>query len=188
MFEWWQTVVLSLGTLIVGGVIAVSSGYLQHRWATDAARKAEERQAAYRVREEERQYIRQHRRERMKPVLDFLEVVKRYAGEAVVINRLRENYKRLSGSTGTLPITWEEFEKETRKDWSVPDFFEVFRRLCVALLVSPTKEVEAALFDALVAVLLQEVRGKPAKGFSDQQASDAIRAAEQLVERYLAEV
>jgi hypothetical protein len=182
MFEWWQTVALSLGTLVVGGVIAVSSGYLQHRWTTDSTRKAEERQAAYRVTEEERQYIRQHRRERMKPVLDFLEVAKRCAGEEVVIALTMQAHQEVIAKQ-TAAFTQEEFEKAIRKDWAVPDAYQLLRAFYGADLIAPTPDVEMALSQALEAVL-KASRQK----ITYEESSDALRSAEQLVERYLAEV
>jgi hypothetical protein len=186
MIDWWQALLLSVAGALVGGLITLAVSYATHSWTTDAAREAEERQAAHRVKEEERQYTRQHRQERMKPVLDFLEVAKRCAGEEVVIDLMQHAYRRLA-ETETPALTWEEFEKVMRRDWAVPNVYQLLRAFYGAFLIAPTPEVETALGLTLGAVLVQQQRVS-GQDLSEKRAGDAIKSAERLVERYLAEV
>jgi len=186
MVELWQAILLSLAAVVVGGIMTLAVSYATHCWTTEAARKAEERQAAYKVKEEERQYIRQHRRERMKPVLDFLDVAKRCAGGEAVIDVIRHAHDKASAAqTGLMP--WEEFETVARREWSVPDISELLRAFWGAFLITPTPQVEAALLQAFAAVLEQQQRAS-GQELSEKKAGDAIKSAERLVERYLAEV
>ena len=74
MLDWWEATLLSVATAGTGGLIGLSIAYFTQRWTTKARRESEEREAKLRVEEEQRQVIRQFRRERIKPVLEFLEL------------------------------------------------------------------------------------------------------------------
>jgi hypothetical protein len=189
MIDFWQAVILSLASVSVGGLITLVVSYATHRWTTTAARGAEERQTTRTVQEEERQARRQYRRERMKPVLDFLEVAKRCAGEEGVIDLMRQAYDKTSAAQ-TLPMTWEEFERVARRDWSVPDFYRLYRAFSVAVATAPTQEVELALMKVIQVLLPLSQQQKAGVSGRDwtKEANEAITSAEQEAERYLVEV
>ena len=61
MFEWWQTLALSLSSLAIGGLIALVSGFAQHRWSDASNREAEDREDRRRLSEVRRERQTQYR-------------------------------------------------------------------------------------------------------------------------------
>ena len=59
MIDWWQALLLSVAGALVGGLITLAVSYATHSWTTDAARKAEERASARRLKDEDREAKRQ---------------------------------------------------------------------------------------------------------------------------------
>lgn len=80
MVDWWQPI-LYIGA---GGVVSLVTAIVTSRLTTNANRESDERQANQRVEEEQRQEIRKTRRDRMQPVVDFLESSKRYGASTIV--------------------------------------------------------------------------------------------------------
>ncbi len=95
MLDWWEAALLSVATAGAGGLIDLVTAYFTHRWTTSANRESEERQANRRVGEEQRQVIRQRRRERMQPVVDFLELSKRRFASRTVSTSVAEAVEEL---------------------------------------------------------------------------------------------
>ena len=97
MLEWWEAALLSVATAGAGGLIGLVTAYFTHRWTTSANRESEESQATRRVEDDQRKAQRQHRRDHMKPIQDFLEIAKRYlAGQRAreVVETMRAKNER----------------------------------------------------------------------------------------------
>jgi len=203
MFEWWQTVALSLGTLIAGGVIAVSSAYVQHRWTAAAACEAEERQATRRLQEEdreaarrlveeereatrrkeaeEREVRREWRRDQIKPVVEFLEAAKRYLAGQNMQRAAEAAWERNAAGIKD-EVSLEDFRKYLAKDdrFAGTDFYDLVKAYHVA--VAPTPEMTWQLLELFNGV----TTAREPKEVGIQLA--AISALERLVEDYVTKV
>lgn len=80
MFEWWQTLLLSLGIIAVGGVVTLGANLLQNR---------------DRLRQEERNARRAYRREQIAPISKALDVVIGRRAREDTTNELKEVYYSL---------------------------------------------------------------------------------------------
>ncbi len=186
MLEWWQALVLSVSSAAVGGFIAIAVAYAQHHWTTSTGREAEDREARRRVETEQREAIRQHRREQVRPILDFLGLAKRYAareGVARLYNRLYEDEQfQLSMHVKRTQKEWEDYVR-TEFLADDPELMEVARAFTVATASAASSEI----LDTI-----GEVWDVTRRDSSDEEDTAELRAtirtAEQFVERYLAEV
>ena len=187
MFEWWQTVALSLGTLVVGGAIAVSSAYVQRRWAKSDTLEAdsraslrrleeEEREAARQKEAEEREATRQWRRERVKPLQDFLEVAKQHDATIFFAKSLEEAWERNAAGIKD-KMSLEDARKAMAEDarFADPDFFDVARAVLVAHVTAPTLQITEQLRQFLARK-------------TDEDGLAALRSLEQLIEDYVSKV
>jgi hypothetical protein len=183
MFEWWQALVLSVAGALVGGFITLVVSYATHRWTTTANREAEERESRRRAEEEERQERRRYRRERIGPVLEFLDSAKRHLSGETLVKAIDRVYE---GSAETKKkMTLEEFREDVfRQRPSLrdhPDVTQLSLSFGVALSTAPTVEITEGINRVFVAV------SRPALG-TEAIASNAIMAVEEAVERYLIQV
>jgi hypothetical protein len=205
MVELWQAVLL----LGAGTLLALGSGYVQRLWAKsdtldadkrafvrlleqeerEAARKKEweEREATRQKEAEERESTRQWRRERVKPLQDFIEVAKRYmAGESA--NALLDSawQKDIGGVKDKLSL--EDWRKAVRESPAVvgPDYFEVMQALVVAIPTALGKpKMTARLIEAFFAVI-GKANGESKPGLAKQ--ARAIASLERLVQDYVTKV
>ena len=167
MFEWWQTVALSLGTLIVGGVIAVSSAYVQRRWSRSDTLEAAEREHEHKVAEERREAVRRHRRERIEAILDFLTLAKQYLAE-----RDLEKVVHRKGAWD-----WQSMGLPALND------VRVTHAAGVAVASAPTRELYRAVMGVWSAVTGEENSRE-----QHRKTVAAINLVDELVERYVTEV
>ena len=177
MFEWWQTLVLSLSSLAIGGLIALVSGFAQHRWSDASNRAAEDREDRRRAEETHGERRTRYRRERMKPVLDFLDVASAYVAGVDV--------------TAVMDIPYDENvddvqQKMSREEWQSsvaagtedPNVMDITRAAILASAAAPTKEMN----DAIRVV----VNSLPTTAKDTPDAfGGAVRFAHGVVERYL---
>jgi hypothetical protein len=171
MVELWQAILL----LGAGTVLGLGAGYVQRWWSRSDALQSERREA-----------IRQHRRERIQPVRDFLVLARRFAAvklESVILPSTVESlYSQLP----------EEFRQETTLEsfrqrllgslGTGPDFPELGRSYLAACAAVPATGPLDALFEAFTATA--EVRDRATWA----EAIRAIGAMEDAVERYITEV
>jgi hypothetical protein len=164
MVEWWQALVL----VLAGGLAGLPTAYFVHRWTTRASREAEERQA-----------IRHLRRERMQPVLDFLNIAKRFAARQTIEEALDEVYEKMSGDVRPARDRWQEMKEDVFEAY--PDVVGVTRAVSVALWSGVSVP---GLLHKLVRMYSAV---HPASHRKRQpELADAIRSVEELVEQYLA--
>lgn len=179
MVDWWQ----ALPYLLAGGLITVAASYLTHRWSTSANRQAEERQAKRRVEEDQRQAIRQLRRERIQPVLDFLESAKLCAAEQpvkkAVDGAVERAQERRRPEDGPPAEEWQEVARELLGP--EPDPLELMRGCARALVASASvpglQQAVVKLYEALPTSNSRKVR---------PEFYRAVQSVEQLVDQYLA--
>lgn len=175
MVDWWQALLY----LLAGGLITVAASYATHYWTTKASRQSEERHAKRRLGEEQRQAIRQLRRERMQPVLDFLDTAKQSVARQPIEKVLDEEYESLGPNDKPPLEQWQEMKSDLFG--VVPPGIEEARAFTIA-------ELAAISIPALQGQLLR-IYGA-LKVDSDPkiraQFGPALRSAERLVEQYLA--
>ncbi len=175
MLDWWEAAALSAATAGAGGLIGLVTAYATYRWTTTANRDSEERQAKRRAEEAQREAIRQIRRERIQPVVDYLALSKQFLAGGIMseaVDRLEldpQEEERFAKAR-------EAFRKEAVT--GAPDMSQVTRAYLVAVT------------SALSIPALQEQLGKihiavAAVGRGDNFGA-AMRSAEELIERYLA--
>ena len=196
MFEWWQTVALSLGTLVVGGVIAVSSAYVQRRWAKSDTLEADSRASLRRLEEgdreamrrkeaEEREARREWRRERVKPLRDFVEMAKRYDAAESLKGNMKAAWEMALADLGIKDqASLEPFRKvfDESPKFGSPDFYELFQAGEVAIATSLT----AKMTEQTVLVWLGA--GKRETEEDRRRYLTAVISLEHLIEDYVAKV
>ncbi len=163
MVDWWQPI-LYIGA---GGVVSLVTAFVTNRLTRSTTRESEERQAKSRVEEEQRQAIRQSRRERVRPVVDFIESAKlRYAFQGVgnIIDNLQQRSERRS-----------EMEEVQRNAPSIPELTRLYFVAFVSSWSIPGLQDE-------LKVLLGAFGDPEMAGKWDQ----AIASAEELIERFIA--
>ncbi len=173
--DWWQAFLL----FPAGGLISGVTAYFTHRLTTSASREAEERHAKRRLAEEQRQAIRHFRRERIQPVLDWLDIVKQSAGREIVSLALDKYRESLSAEDKLSPERLERVRDEFSKIY--PDIIQETRAFSIATWASLS-------VPGLPEELLTMYGGLRAEGDAEtlSQLGPALRSAEQLLEQYLA--
>lgn len=164
MVDWWQALLL----VLAGGIAGLPMAYAVHFWTTKAGRAAEERQA-----------IRQLRRERMQPVLDFLDTAKQSAARQDVIEILDGEYKRMSPEDSSRLAQWRKRKSELLD--VDPDGIQLMRAYHVAEFASMSLPGLQREIFRLHAALMMKNDPKMLARFGP-----ALRSAEQLLEQYLA--
>ena len=171
MFEWWQAIFLAVATSAVTGVLGIVAGFATSRFTAASARDAESRQAA-----------RQRREQRIQPVVNFLQLARRYAGGDFVDIAAQRAYERFSPDERR-QITLDEWRKRVKSTLlgeDDPDMILVSREGAVAVVAAPTSEIVDAVFDVDFAVL--------ATPMEIDALYVRIRIAEELIENYLRDV
>jgi hypothetical protein len=164
MVDWWQALLL----VLAGGIAGLPTAYAVHFWTTKAGRAAEERQA-----------IRQLRRERMQPVLDFLDTAKQSAARQDVIEILDGEYKRMSPEDSSRLDQWRKMKSELLE--VDPDGIQLMRAYHVAEFASISiPGLGRDVFRIHAALIMKSDRNML------RQFGPALRSAEQLLEQYLA--
>ena len=179
MIEWWQALLLSVSSVVVGALLGLGTGFVQRLWTTTDRREAEGREDRRRVGEEQRQAIRQLRRERMKPILDFLEIAKNHQASQEQIRNLRLIYEDNVGGLKDLG-TVEELLKGLAKTYPAPTILEVTHALAKATSTASTPTVR----DGLISIM-QAFKYPPTQA-SYVKVAVALVAAEEQIEQYLA--
>ena len=178
MLDWWQAALLSVISAVAGGSIGLVTAYYTQRWTNSSAREAEERQAKRQTEEEERQATRQLRRERAKPILDFLKIAKRYAASEDSVRAMSNLHaENVAGMRDIMRL--EDLQQMMRERYPAPTMIELLQAFSVAFGTTSTTEVRRALTEVLRALQMPATMSK---------ASPAIRAAEEAAERYMVEV
>jgi hypothetical protein len=178
MIEWWQTLLISWGGSLVVGALAV----VIHVRTARENRAAEERRAKRKVEEEQRQTIRQIRRERVQPIFDFLELAKQYFASATIERVVDGSYDGRSNIKDGMTLErWRERVKDVFPEGFLGelDDLQLLRALSIAVATASTEEIQNQVMEVFEG--LKPV-GQPLK--LDYTA--AITAAEELVERYVA--
>lgn len=174
MVDVWQAVLL----LLAGAVIGLGSSFVQRLWTKSDILEAEERQEERRIREEEREKIRQRREKTMKPLLDFLDVAKRY----VASEGLKATYKRTyQDNLGNVQdkMTEEQWLDEMNKKYPGPTMSDVVLAFSAAGATASTQDILKALQSAMMSLGPEQL----AQGKSN--AYSAISAVERAIEQYV---
>ena len=192
MIDWWQALLLSVAGALVGGITTLAVSYATHWWTTDAARKAEERasmrrleeeerEAARRKETEEREVRRQWRRDQIRPVLDFLELAKRYLGGQNMQHAAELAWEKNAAGIKDL-VSLEGLRKYLAKDarFAGTDFYDLVSAFHVA--TTPTLEMTSQLS----AVFTGVTSAKTAEEMGNQLL--AIGTLERLLEDYVTKV
>jgi len=168
MVAWWQALMLSLVGGPSGGAIAVAGAWIQHGWTTKAAKRAEEREA-----------IRRHRTERIKPIIECLDMCKNHIASLNAADTLQQ-------VESDLPR--DEAWRSAFKKWSEE------RKMSIA--IDPTQFLRAVI-GALGTASDERVTSTLSKllhsiGDSSLEARarnlNSIRETEEALERYVVEV
>ena len=175
MVEWWQAVTL----LLAGGLIGLASAYVQRRWTAADVHEAEDRERVRRVQEDERQARRQHRKDRIQPVVDFLDTVKRYSARDLVEYALDREYE-VTFKEMIDPAEWAGYKKEMLGGERIA-LLEIVRQVKVAAASAPTAAVlEGVVYRAYWAALADTKTRNRTNDFDIE-----IRGAEQTLEDYI---
>ena len=191
MVELWQAILL----LGAGAVVTLGSGYVQRLWAKSDTREADKRASARRLEgeqreakrkadEEERQARRQYRRERAKPILDFLEMAKRYNAAEIIKRAIEVAWEQLDVGGIKDKLSLERFRKaldESAKSGG-PDFYELGRAMAVAVATAPTPEITRQVGEVWLGV------GSGETDEDKQKRLAAIASLAQLIEDYVTKV
>jgi hypothetical protein len=164
MVDWWQALLL----VLAGGLISVPTAYATHYWTTKASRQAEERQA-----------IRQLRRERMQAILEFLDIAKQSAARQDIAEILDEEYQRLRPRDTQPPEQWQRMKNELLQ--VDPAGIQEMRAYQIAQFASMSIP---ALMRELFRIHAALVMRSDPRMLS--QFGPALRSAEGLIEQYLA--
>ena len=174
MFEWLQTLILSLGGIAVGGVITLGAGYLQHRLTKAVTLEVEEREAQHRLRQEERNARRAYRREQIAPISEALNVVIGRRAHEDTENLLKGAYDRRHEPNQTFEQYLNEHGSSSSEGYEMGD---VVRTLLIARSTATTLELSA---------LITKVMDNLTTG--EDKLSPALIAVHLEIERFVSEV
>ena len=197
MVEWWQALLISLASSATVGVVGLATAYFVNRWSRQAGLEADERSARSKAEEESRQARRELRRERIKPIRDFLEVAKgmvaagtleRMVGEQVrevVAERLKDMFAEHE------TVAMREIAKLTLRESKILEGINATStlRLAEANLAAEATASSAEVAEAVDAVWQAwEALSKELNNDTMNRMKSAIRTAEEVVESYLSDV
>ncbi len=176
MVEWWQALALSVAAGLIALVTGLVSGYFSHHLTTSAGSRAEERQAKRRVEEEQRQATRQLRRERIQPVLDFLDAAKSFRARGAVEKQIEMTLENKPQDEITDKVREALTDKSVGDD---PDIFRLVRELFLASASAPTVAIrQGVVFRVFIATITPREQ-------ASETLDDAVSAAEEIVEKYV---
>ncbi len=159
MFEWWQTLILSLGSIAVGGVVTLGAGYLHHRLTKAVTLEVEEREAQDRLRQEERNARRAYRREQIAPISKALDVVIGRRANEDTENLLKGAYDSLPEPKQTFEQYLDEHDSPSSEGYEMGD---VVRTLLIARSTATTLELSALINDVMANLTTGEDKLSPA--------------------------
>lgn len=174
---------IAIGGVLLGSVVtAVVTVQVEKNRQKAESTRQEQALAAERQREE-RQTIRQLRRERMQPALDFMETAKKFASDLPIdkevdraVDKVREGWRQEDRPPAKV---WEDLKGELMAPR--PDVLELMRAFARAVLATASAPgLQAALMMVYVA---GPTAGNPEVRPEFQRA---LQSAEQLLEQYLA--
>ena len=183
MLDWWQAALLSIAGALAGGLIGLVTAYFTHRWTTEANRATEDRRAERKEEEEQRQAARQLRRERIQPILDFLEAAKTLRASQVgagFIQSTVTDLEKAFESNPEHPLVLEAKRHLMNKSLGdEPDVLQLVRLSVVASASAPTPEIRQGVISRvfLAAITPREK--------ASESLDDATSAAEEIIEKYL---
>jgi hypothetical protein len=170
MVELWQAILL----MAAGTVLGLGAGYVQRWWFRSDALQSERREA-----------IRQHRRERIQPVRDFLVLARQFAAVRLeswstdwVYSLLPEEFKEETTLESFRQLRFTGSESLGTR----PSFDQLGRSYLAACAAVPAVGALDAVREAFTATT--RVRDRETWA----EATQAIVAAEDMVERYVTEV
>ena len=183
MLDWWQAALLSVISAVAGGSIGLVTAYYTQRWTNSSAREAEERQSKRQTEEEERQATRQLRRERIQPILDFLDAAKTLGASQVQAGFIQSTVTDLEKafeSNPQHPLVLEAKRHLMNKSLGdEPDVLQLVRLSVVASASAPTPEIQQGVISR---VLLAAITPREK---ASESLDDATSAAEEIIEKYL---
>ena len=172
MFEWYEAVFL----FAAGAVLSLVGSYIQRLWSRKDKVEEDEREAQRRDREEQQAARRQHRKERVKAYIDYLDLAGKVVGAAVIRKSGQKMYAdNMLGVQQN--VTEDDWLKGLNSRYPRPNVYEMTGALFSALSVARTGEMRQALMDVMVPLAQENVDG-PA-------AMSAIAAAEKMVEDFI---
>ena len=192
--QWWQAALLSVAGAAAGGLISLVTAFFTQCWAASNTIKAEERQAQRRAEEEQsqaqrraeeeqRQVVRRVRRDRIQPVLDYLEMWKRYFVGRAARTAFEEEYKKSDPQeeAAMTSADWQEIRSLVEED--VPTAIQLTKAYGIAV----TSSISVPALQAALGKMHSGVRTDAAADIG-RQVGTALQSAEELIEQYLAGV
>ena len=178
MVDWWQAGLL----LLLGAFVGLIPGYFTHRWATEASRKAREHEAEIRVADEKRQVIREIRKERVQPIIRFIETAKRFSTRRTIDQSVAAALQQQDSLVATLAGEKLQESLRSRLDQSLGqiDFFQIMEQWVIAAATASNPELSRRLRDLWDALLNVPTKGPEANVVA------AIQATETAIEQYIA--
>jgi len=176
MVDWWQAGLL----LLLGALAGLIPGYFTHRWATEANQKAREHEAEIRVADETRRVIREIRKERVQPIIRFIETAKRFSTRKVIDESVTA---ALQQDSLVATLAGEKLQESLRGrlDQSLGqiDFFQIMEQWAIAAATASNPELSRRLRDLWDALLNVPTKGPEANVVA------AIQATETAIEQYI---
>lgn len=187
--QWWEALLLALGPSLLTGAVAFGIAVLTHSLTTKAAREADTRTQVYAREAEERQARRDHRRERIRPVFEVLDLFRDYAGRSHIDDMQKKmgdtweaNKVQFATENGIGTDKADEVFKNAKAEWVGEEgganamLFRVFRGLFSVSQSCPTEEIRVGVIWAFSEAVMPGT------------AKDAFQNLEQALEDYIAHV
>ena len=183
----WSIIV----TLLFGAIFGLAASLLTLNLTTKASEQAEERAATRKLGEEQREWVRKSRSERMQPVFDFLALAKEAIAASAVDDMLQGVEVRMEAQLAEIFPEPSEGAKrkvgEAVREIFDPagqqfDKMEFRRRAMKVLSTASNRDVRTKLFVIMMTALVDSKDEQWRTGLSD-----LVREAEEAVDRYIVE-
>ena len=159
------------------------TAYLTQRFAAKATRESEERQAKLRAEDDVRRATREHRGERARALVEFLDIARKYLAQGQITALVDRAYEAFdSAETENYSIDrWREDVRSATPDAfkDAPALLLVFGAGAKAVASAPTEDIMQAVMEVMMA--LHQQRKTP----NFVEAAKLVAATEAKVERYL---